>query len=202
MGANLESVPFENDIGPNNNSSVCRLLFIGTEWERKGGIIAFETLLKLEQMGIKSQLTICGCMPPSFIKHKHMRLVPFLDKTNLNQYKLLTELYLNSDFLLLPTRAEFFGIVFSEASAFGLPSIATKTGGVSSAIENGVNGYLLSQEAGADEYAKKIANIFNNKEEYYELKKNCRKRFNEKLNWDQWGNKINSVINEMILKNK
>lgn len=198
MGANLETVPLENDFGSPNNSGVCRLLFIGTEWERKGGLIAFETLLKLEKMGIKSELTICGCLPPPFIKHENLRIVPYLDKTKLDQYKQLTELYSNSDFLLLPTRAEFFGIVFSEASAFGLPSITTKTGGVSSAIENGINGYLLSQEAGADEYAKKIYEIFTNKEVFYDLKKSCRKRFDEKLNWDHWGNKVNHIINEML----
>ncbi|HRQ86246.1 MAG TPA: glycosyltransferase, partial [Flavobacteriales bacterium] len=35
-----------------------------------------------------------------------------------------------ADFLILPTRFEAYGIVFCEAAAYGLPALASRTGGV------------------------------------------------------------------------
>lgn len=42
----------------------------------------------------------------------------------------------------LPHDYEGFGIVYSEAAYYGLPIVATKTGGVPEAVENGVTGVL------------------------------------------------------------
>ncbi len=36
---------------------------MGVNWERKGGRIAFNTFEKLNQMGIETELTVCGCTP-------------------------------------------------------------------------------------------------------------------------------------------
>jgi glycosyltransferase involved in cell wall biosynthesis len=46
----------------------------------------------------------------------------------------LTERYLAADVLVLPSRAETYGMVVAEALAHGLPVIATETGGVPEAL--------------------------------------------------------------------
>ncbi|TSA49979.1 MAG: glycosyltransferase [Sphingobacteriales bacterium] len=40
---------------------------------------------------------------------------------------------------MVPSRAECYGIVFAEASSYGLPSVSTDTGGVSAVVKEGVN---------------------------------------------------------------
>jgi len=50
-------------------------------------------------------------------------------------------------FILLSNFRESFGIVYLEASACGCPVIGMDKGGVKEVIENGVNGYLLPDEA-------------------------------------------------------
>ncbi|WP_137463714.1 glycosyltransferase, partial [Escherichia coli] len=45
--------------------------------------------------------------------------------------------------LLLPTIADCYGMVFCEAAAFGLPVVATDTGGVSSIVINERTGILI-----------------------------------------------------------
>lgn len=70
--------------------------------------------------------------------------------------KLLYDILYRSHFLILPTEFEAFGIVFCEASAYGMPSIAANVGGVSQPIREGKNGFLLSPNATAEEYAEKI----------------------------------------------
>ncbi|HTA27140.1 MAG TPA: glycosyltransferase family 4 protein [Bacteroidia bacterium] len=164
----------------------CRLFFIGVNWIDKGGSIAFDAMVELNNMGIDTQLTVCGCVPPAEFNHPKLNIIPFLDKNNEEQRRKLDEIYLHTDFVILPTRFEAFGVVFSEASAFGIPSIATDTGGVSSAVINGENGFLLPYSATGKDYAKLIAEIFKDDDTYYSLAKESRNLFETRLNWDNW----------------
>lgn len=202
FGANLAEIPSENIVLQRKKSDKCRLLFLGVEWERKGGKIAFETLLELEKLGIEAELTVCGCTPPPEFSHKNMMVIPFLDKTDHVQRKELDGLFLKSDFLLLPTRNEAYGIVFCEASAFGLPAITTNTGGVSGVISNDKNGFMLSMDAKAIDYAELIRDIYIDDNRYYKLVKSSRETFDEKLNWDIWAKEVCKLINEFLNNHK
>ncbi len=199
FGANLEDPPTSETAlarrAPRDN---CRLLFVGVDWERKGGDIAFETLLALRRRGLAAELTVVGCTPPRNFAHKNMKIVPFLDKNKPNARQLLSRLYLDADFFLLPTRAECFGIVFCEANAFGLPAIATDTGGVSEVVQNGVNGYLLPPSARGDEYARVIEDLYRDESRYSEMRVRSRAMFEERLNWDAWGNVVRRLLQELL----
>ena len=197
-GANLEDIPSKEVILSKRSADRCRLLFLGVNWERKGGMIAFETLLALERLGVPCDLTVVGCVPPPGISHPRMKVHPFLDKNAAEQRGRLSEILLNSDFLLLPTRAEAFGIVFCEASAFGLPSITTNTGGVAGAVEEGKNGYLLGLDAGGKEYARRIADLYHDRASYRRLVESTRQLYDEKLNWDAWGRDMKKIFDGVL----
>jgi len=128
-GANIDSVPLKDALLSKRKSERCRLVFLAVDWKRKGGDIAFETFLELDRIGIPTDLVVVGCVPPQQFRHPNCTIIPFLDKNVEEEKKRLNEILLSSDFLILPTRAEASAIVFCEASAFGLPSIATDTGG-------------------------------------------------------------------------
>jgi len=202
FGANvdIENLPNRDAVLAKRKSSVCRLLFLGVDWQRKGGEIAFETLLDLERMGIPAQLTVCGCVPPKGFKHPALTVIPFLNKKDPAQRTEFSRLLLNSDFLLLPTRSESYGIVFCEASAFGLPSITTDTGGISGAVANGENGFRLPLEAPSSVYAEKIAEIYQNDAYYYHLVRSSRDVFEKKLNWDAWGINVQKLMDGLLQK--
>ena len=198
FGANFETIPPRNIVEERKKSDRCKLLFVGSDWQRKGGDIAFETLLKLEEMGMQAELIVCGCTPPTTFSHERMTVIPFLDKSNERQRQELEQLYVTSDFLLLPTRQECFGMVFCEASSFGLPSIATDTGGVSGAITDGENGFILPPTARGFEYAELIAKICRDNKQYGELVKSTRAAFDERLNWDAWGVTMKKLFTELL----
>ncbi|NQU35194.1 MAG: glycosyltransferase family 4 protein [Bacteroidetes bacterium] len=198
LGANLDIIPKTDNRLPKKKGEICRLLFIGKKWYPKGGDIAFECLLKLLDMGLNAELTVCGCIPPEVVVHPKLRVIPYLNKMNTEDYKQLEELFWNSDFFILPTRRECYGLVFAEASAHGLPSLATDTGGVSSVITEGVNGFLFKQDATGSEYAKKIQEIWHSDNNYELLTLSARKIFEERLCWDAWAKSFKKVL-EIIL---
>jgi glycosyltransferase involved in cell wall biosynthesis len=202
FGGNLERPPANEEVKQKRKTNRCRLLFLGVNWDRKGGKIAFETLLKLEEMGIQAELVVCGCMPPSNFSHENMTVIPFLDKNNEEQRKRLDSLYLTSDFLLVPTRADAYGLVFCEASAFGLPAITTNTGGVPEVVRDGENGFTLPYGATGAQYAKVIAQIYRDDQRYAELVRSSRAAFEKRLNWDVWGVTVKQLITDLLDREK
>ena len=94
----------------------------------------------------------------------------------------------------MPTRAECYGIVFCEANAYGLPVITTDTGGVSSIIENGVNGFMLPFEAKSEEYYKVIADLISDDLKLRRMSETSRKKYLKDLNWKQWGKQMKEIL--------
>lgn len=197
-GANMDRQPSRETILSKKKSDKLNLLFLGVDWERKGGEIAFETFLELKKTGIETILTVCGCTPPPEFSNEDMVVIPFLDKNDPKQYNKLEELFFKSHFLILPSRTEAYGVVFCEANAYGLPAITTDTGGIPGVIETGRNGYMLPLKARGREYAELIREIYEDKKKYHQLIQTCRDTFEEKLNWDSWGREVNNLIKDML----
>jgi glycosyltransferase involved in cell wall biosynthesis len=197
FGANLDESPLRQVVLARKLSDRCRLLFLGVEWVRKGGDIAFETLLKLEELGIEAELIVCGCTPPKAFAHEHMRVIPFLDKNDEGQRKELERLFVMCDFLLVPTRADCSPLVFCEANAFGLPVITTSTGGVPEVVRDGENGFLLPYDERGAAYAEVIARLYRDDERYAELVRASRAAFEDRLNWDAWGVTVKHILADL-----
>lgn len=197
-GANFGSPPPREKVLRKEKSDRCRLLFVGLDWDRKGGEIAFETLLYLHEMGIQAELIVCGCVPPDRFSHEYMRVIPFLDKNDEMQRRELEMLYLSSDFFFLPTRGEAYGLVFCEASAYGLPVVTSNTGGVSGVITEGKNGYMLPYDARGIEYARLIAQLYQDEKRYTALAHSSRDAFDDRLSWDAWGRSLSALLADLL----
>jgi glycosyltransferase involved in cell wall biosynthesis len=198
FGANLDESPAREIALARKKSDRCRLLFLGVEWVRKGGDIAFETLLKLEEMGFRAELIVCGCNPPKAFSHERMRVIPFLNKNDERQRKELERLFMLTDFLLVPTRNECYGLVFCEANAFGIPIITSNTGGVPEVVRDGENGFLLPLSARGDAYAEVIAKIYRDDERYAQLVQASRAAFETRLNWEAWGVGFTKILVDLL----
>jgi glycosyltransferase involved in cell wall biosynthesis len=201
FGANLLGLPGKEEVANKRVSSQCRLLFLGVSWERKGGSIAYKTFLELKRRNIDCTLIIIGCNP-DLITESGLTIIPFLDKNKRDDFSRLYTILLETDFLIVPTRADCTPIVFCEAAAFGVPVITTNTGGITSVIKEGVNGLCLPLEAGEQEYSNLIEKLWLNKPAYNKLKKTCRKEFDTRLNWDSWIEKFNGRLQEIQYRNQ
>lgn len=193
-GADLDTAPPASIVDARRRAERCRLLFMATDWRRKGGDIAVETLLALDAMGVEAELVICGCVPPTPITHPRIRVIPFLNKQDTQQRQQLEALYLESDFLLLPTRSDCTPMVFCEAAAFGLPVITTDTGGVTEIVSDGVSGFALPLSARGEAYAAVIAKAIGDERWYAEMMRASRAQFDERLNWEAWAREVAPLI--------
>jgi glycosyltransferase involved in cell wall biosynthesis len=196
FGDSLNAVPSFNELSYRKLTDTCKLLFIGSNWERKGGPLAMEIYNQMLQHGLKSLLSIVGCNP-EIQPQKGIRIYPFLDKANAIDNDLLYQLYMESDFLLLPTRADCTPVVFSEAAAFGLPVITTDTGGIKSVIHNGENGFYLPIEAGAEMYVDLISKIMDEKPQRISLQSKSREAYESRLNWNHWLETFNLITRSL-----
>jgi glycosyltransferase involved in cell wall biosynthesis len=199
-GPNIDSsyLPTYNDIKDKFIKDRCNLLLVGVDWQRKGCDIAIETVERLNRIGTKSKLIICGCAPPPNRRiSRYVEIVPFLDKNKEKDVEKLVSLYKEAHYFILPTRAETLGRVLIEACAFGLPSLTTNIGGIPEFIEDGVNGFLFSLTDKAEKYADAIIRASKDKTTYKMLSLNAYKVYQEKMNWEVWTARMKDVLSKV-----
>jgi glycosyltransferase involved in cell wall biosynthesis len=183
------------------SKTVCKLLFIGVNWERKGGEKALAVASALIKAGINTQLTVVGCEPfqkdncPDFVHQ-----IGFLSKKNESENQQLIALFKESHFFILPSLAECYGLVYAEANAYGLPAIGTKTGGIPTIIKDGLNGKTFDLDADASLYAEFIQSYFLDQEKYTQLALTSLKEFESRLNWRVAGEKVTEILKEIVSK--
>ena len=118
-----------------------------------------------------------------------------INKNIPEQARLFEDTIKSSNWFIFPTKAECAGIVTCEVSAYGLPAIGYNTGGVSSYIQNGINGYCLPMTSTAEDYAKKIAET--SLDSYIKFSSNARMLYENYYNWEVWGKKVIDLIDKI-----
>jgi glycosyltransferase involved in cell wall biosynthesis len=186
FGANLKSELSYQDIQDmigRRSKTTCKLLFLGVEWERKGGALAVETARLLNHHGILTELHMAGLreLPmaelPDFVRNHG-----FISKATQEGRDRLQQLMMDCHLLLVPTRAEAYGLVFCEANAFGMPAIATTVGGIPTIVKDDINGRLFPLSAPAADYAAYIGQLFTNYPAYTNLALSSFHEYTTRLN--------------------
>jgi len=205
--AKVKVVPFGANIDSNNTideikdliasrpTSKCKLLFLGVDWFRKGGDVAFQVAKKLNQLGLSTQLTVVGCEPltdeplPDFVEP-----LGFISKSTQEGRKKINQLLVESHFLILPSLADCTPIVLCEANSLALPCLSTKVGGIPTIIKPDVNGNLFDLHADIDEYCKYILYLFSNYSRYKELALSSFYEYQTRLNWSAAGQIVKKLL--------
>ena len=170
-----------------------KILFIGRDFERKGGHLVVEAFSLLRKKMPKAQLYIAGSTTNPITRY--IDGVIFLGSLDRKQ---VSEAYNMCDVFCMPSYFEPYGLVFIEALTYGLPCIGRNCQEMPYFIEEGVTGSLidndnpetLSQkmyECLTNEAIKK--NVFNMSEYYM-----------KEYNWDTVAQKIYDTI-QMDLQN-
>lgn len=114
-----------------------RILFVGGDFERKGGPLllqAFERLSASAELDIVTRSDVPEA--PGVRVHKGLQA---------NSQPLL-DLFATSDVFVLPSKGEAFPNVVVEACASGLPAIVTDVGGMAEMVVDGVTGFVIAPD--------------------------------------------------------
>jgi glycosyltransferase involved in cell wall biosynthesis len=120
----------------NDDYSNQRILFVGIDWERKGGpelIAAFREVLRSHP---RAQLVIAGAAVTPDVPN--CTVLGRISAAELARH------YQQASIFCLPTKREPFGIAFVEALQHRLPVVATRVGAVPDMVSEDVNGYLVA----------------------------------------------------------
>jgi len=177
------------------DNKLLKLIFVGRDWAGKGGDFALDVTKKINELGIKCELSVIGCTPEVVGEvEDYVKIHGLLDKNNPEEFAKIEELYTNSHFHFLPTKAESFGHVFCEANAYGLPNFAPITGGIPSVIKNGVNGYLFNLDDSSETVARLIINTFSDFDTYRKLCRSSLNEYHTRLNWKSASKKVVEIL--------
>ncbi len=199
-GANLEAeeIPLREVALNHHLGQEINLLWVGVDWERKGGATAHACLMELLSRGTAARLTVCGCIPPAQFRHPKIEVIPFLNKRDPEQRRKMSELFLQANFFLFPTQADATPIVLCEASAHGLPTLVRETGGVVGAVVDGENGYLLPPGRVRQTLRREGAGDCARSFQVRRTRTLSRKRFEDALNWDAWGRAVKPIFEQLV----
>jgi glycosyltransferase involved in cell wall biosynthesis len=129
------NIPFEDRHYPVERYATKRILFVGIDWERKGGPHLFESFKLALKKHPDAKLVIVGCTPD--IQHPQCEIVGRIPLEQVAKY------YQEAAVFCMPTLREPFGIVYLEAMAHKLPVVATRIGALPDFVSDGETGYLV-----------------------------------------------------------
>jgi glycosyltransferase involved in cell wall biosynthesis len=112
------------------------ILFVGVEWERKGGPDLIEAFARVRERLHDATLTIVGCRPEVCVAG-----VEVIGRVPLAEVE---GFFRRASCFCMPSRLEPFGIVFVEAAHFALPVVATTVGDIADVVQEGETGHLVA----------------------------------------------------------
>ena len=169
----------------NKNYENKNILFVGRNWERKGGpelIEAFKIVLKTYP---DARLTIIGSSPKLNI--------PNCDVLGHVSIEDLSRTYSKTSVFCLPTKLEPFGIVFIEAMAHKIPVVANNIGAIPDFISNNENGFLVEPN-NVEQLANALIDLIGNSKKCQKFGEKACQIVNEKYSWEKVGIKLKRNI--------
>lgn len=199
FGPNLSEIPSRPQVLrriAGRDRSTCRLVFIGYDWERKQGALAMAVRTQLHRLGVPAELTVVGAEPGSPRESGSLNILGRLNKQDPKHRELLEEVLSSAHFLVVPSKAECYGMIYAEAAAFGVPSVALDVGGVGTVVHNGRNGLLFDPRTQAATIAERIADVWRNGDAYEALATSTRDDFEQRLDWPRCIELLATAVSE------
>lgn len=131
------------------------ILWVGADFDRKGGADVIEAYLQLKNIDPEYTLTLVG-IDRDYSDIEGVNVYPFMT----NDFKQLNALYDEAGVLVMPSYKENLGLVYLEAMAHKTPVIVTTRGGFAEIIRR-TGGGIIVKPGCVSELVDGIKNILN-----------------------------------------
>jgi glycosyltransferase involved in cell wall biosynthesis len=181
IGANVAIGPV--DTGPARYGAQ-HILFVGVEWERKGGPTMVQAFLDVLRDFPAARLTIVGCSPA--VSHPRITVAGRVSREAMAAY------FTAASVFCMPSVIEPLGIAAVEASLFRLPVIATRIGGFYETVTDGETGILVAPNDPAA-LAGAMRRLFGDPELGRRMGLGGFNRNRAVFDWDEVGRRLRSI---------
>ena len=169
-----------------------RMLFIGSDFKRKGGMQLLEAFREVRLTLPDAELHIAGprqlgALPPGVVFHGH------LSKENPDDARKLDELFRSCVLFVLPSLYEPFGIAPLEAMLYGLPCLVTNDWALAEFVTEGFNGALVTKGSERD-LACKMVELLNDPERLATMGAHGRERVLSHYTWAGVVQRMSKII--------
>lgn len=183
-GSNVDPtpLPLKNDGYANKT-----IVFVGVEWERKGGPTLLRAFQRVLETIPGARLLIVGCKPT--VSNPRIEV---LGRVSHEEVKAQLA---RASVLCLPTRVEPFGIAVIEAYYQQLPVVVSRIGAMPHLVKHGETGLLVEpDDAGA--LATALIDLLSNPEKCAAYGKSGAEFVEGRFSWDMVGGRIAAKVRE------
>ena len=189
----MDAIP---DPPPNVHDRPSTVLFVGKQFQRKGGDLLLKAFSDVRRHHPEARLLIVG--PPELeIEQSGVQCLGFLDKGTEDGWQAMARAYAEADVFCLPTRFEPFGIAYLEAMCFGVPCVGPRAWAVPEIIEHGETGYLYSP-GNRRELASRLTALLDAPQEARQMGKAGRKRVLGYFTWEKTTERMMGVFEKVL----
>lgn len=167
-------------------SPLVNILFAGVWFERKGGMVVIEAFRKLAPKYKNIRLTLLGPLPEDVFIKKGERI----EQKDFVPYEELLDYYAKTDiFVLVPPKAEGYGLVIEEAMSFGIPAVVSDIYALPEMAVDKETGFVV-RPGSVEDLAAKLEILIKDSKMRQTMGKLAQKRFMEKF----WIEKTNQQL--------
>jgi glycosyltransferase involved in cell wall biosynthesis len=174
-----------------------RMLFIGVDFERKGGKLLLEAFKIVRKSVPSAELHVVGPaalgpLPQGVVFHGR------LSKSNASEKARLEDLFRQCSVFVLPSLYEPFGIAPLEAMFHRIPCILTNDWAFQEFVVPGYNGELVAKGS-VDELVEAMKKLLSAPSSLSRMGDNARKHVLERYTWPVVADRIAEVISSLDL---
>lgn len=163
------------------------ILFIGIWFQRKGGDLVLEAYKEIKKKHHQVRLLLI-----SKLKSGYKLPAGVIHKSYLPRKVLFRDIFPQADVLILvPPRAEGYGMVVEEAASFGIPAIVTKVGALPEIVKHNKTGFII-QPGNIKELTYYLEFLITNPRIKNKMGRNTYDYFNTKFSLDITNKKLRS----------
>lgn len=158
-----------------------RILFVGRDWQRKGGDLLLSAFQIVRKRLPDATLTIVGpANSPS--SDAGIQYIPPINKGTKSGRRQLQQVFLNSSVFCMPSICETWGLVYSEACIFGCPIVGFNEWALPDIVQDDLTGFLASERS-VDSLANRLLDALLDPEQLAAVAAAACKRFQTLLHW-------------------
>ena len=184
--------PRDADAAPRPN-----VLFVSTDFERKGGWLAVEAAARARKSVADLELHIVGPVPADVDATDGLVLHGWIDQSSAEGRRRFEDILRASRLFLILSRVDLTPAAICEASAAGVPTMAFGVGGIPEMVRHGRTGWILSPATGVEGIAEALVSAVTDAG-CTGMGRKARRLYETDWNWQVVSERVMRALQEMI----